>query len=88
MAGTWTVVFDWDCDGSTATAYWYVKADGSFTDSSGNAGTWTQAGKAIDMHYPVNQFDYIGKLHRQARRASGTIYHAVEGDMGCWKASR
>jgi len=88
IVGTWTVSFDWDCNGQPGTGTWFVQADGTFTDNSGNAGTWTQNGKAFNMHYPVNHFDYTGKLHKGGNKAAGIIYSAVDGDVGCWKATR
>ena len=38
VPGTWTLFYDWDCDGSYSKATMTLKADGTWTSSEGYNG--------------------------------------------------
>lgn len=80
LAGTWFVSYAW-YKGSVT---WYLREDGSFTDSLGASGTWLAEGQAFTLFCDGDAIFY-GKVE-STTRLSG--YLDCDGMTGSWSADR
>lgn len=87
LAGSWSLSFDWGCDGTYATSTWSIYEDGTCTDSVGNACLWTYDNGQFTLDYgrSVGAF-YSGMYNRTYGTLQGTM--SYNGVRGCWSATR
>jgi hypothetical protein len=83
--GTYTMTFDWGCDGSaTGTTSWTINSNGTWTVNGVNNGTWRLLGNHFQLTYAGISTIYQGTA----------IGNHIEGTMtsgastGCFKADK
>lgn len=88
IVGSWSMIYDWDCDGSVGTATWFVNADGTFRHHANGRvqGTWTQVDKKVKFTYNKGGTIYEGKVKADTT-IRGTML-LVSGHTGCFSAER
>jgi len=84
--GTWSMNYDWSCDGNDGTITWYLHSDGTFDTSTGYSGTWTQDGNLVTIVY-TSGTTYTGTISAAGTYMSGTMI-SHNGLTGCWDANR
>ena len=84
--GTWSMNYDWDCDGNDGNTTWYINSNGTFTTSSSYSGTWTQVGDQVTLVY-TSGTTYTGTINPAADSMSGTMISHLSA-TGCWTANR
>jgi hypothetical protein len=88
MSGAWRLIYDWNCDGSSAVDYWHISDNGTFTDEYGGYGTWGLSGDDFRLDYSnADRPVYLGTLSGD-NYMSGSIYSPTGSYWGCWNASR
>jgi len=84
--GTWTLNFDWGCDGSAAAAVWHIHSNGTFISNEGNNGNWNLKNRdEITLNYAIGTI-YGGTI--DGDRMDGTMTAAGSGATGCWTAQK
>jgi len=85
VVGTWNLIFDWNCDGTSGSTSITLNEGGSF---SGDSGNWTLDGSSITMVF-------IGSGVTATYRGTVTSDTHMEGTMnntygesGCWSANK
>lgn len=82
--GTWVMVYDWRCDGSTATVVWHIHSNGTYISSEGATGNWSVSKSSITLNYAGGTI-YGGEV--DGDKMSGTM-NDTKGVSGCWSAAR
>lgn len=82
--GTWTMTWDWDCNGSTGTDAMHIYSNGTF-NWGGSAGTWSVDGDDIVFNFSTGTV-YSGRVDDDIM--SGTMVSGGSGRTGCWSAYR
>ncbi|MGD8856349.1 MAG: CARDB domain-containing protein, partial [Chloroflexota bacterium] len=86
VPGDWSADQDWQCDGAADSVVITFNEDGSFTTSSGRAGTWGQNDNQILYTDSANGDQYSG--HIAGDHIAGTQITSDGSETGCWEASR
>jgi hypothetical protein len=86
VVGTWSLNYDWSCNGNDGTVTKYIYGDGTWEDSEGYSGTWTQVGNQVTIVY-TSGTTYTGTINAAATYMSGTMV-SYTGATGCWDANR
>jgi hypothetical protein len=87
IVGTWTLEWDWECDGEDGTADLYFHADNTwFIDyEDGLTGTWTLEGDQVTFVFSSGT-TYTGTVNSTGTEMEGTMVD-YDGITGCWTAS-
>ncbi len=85
MAGTWSLDYDWHCDGTDGTEVITINADGTWSGGGAN-GTWTLVGDQFTL-YLTNGTTYTGTVNPGYTYLVGTMVDYL-GITGCWEAVR
>ena len=88
VAGTWPLTFDWSCDGSSGTNFFYIYNDGTFyVGQEGSYGTWTLLENQITLVFSSGT-TYVGTVDSTWTRIEGTMESSSGESTGCWSAEK
>jgi hypothetical protein len=85
IVGSWSMTYDWFCDGADGTATWTINADGTFVSSGGSTGTWVQVDRKVTFNYSTGTV-YKGKV--KADITMKGKQRDTHGNTGCFSAVR
>jgi hypothetical protein len=87
MEGIWDISYDWLCDSiDIANTTVQFNTDGTFVDSEGRGGTWSQDNCNVDWVYD-NGTHYWGTMTTDGTSMEGEMLNSGGLD-GCWWANR
>ena len=81
VTGSWTLYFDWNCDGSYTSVGLTINANGTFT--TGSSGKWTQLEGMIEWKFDNTTTAYGGNVLGDAMVGSMSTFNGLDG---CWYA--
>ncbi len=87
VVGTWDKSYDWECNGNPGSVRDTLRADGTWSDSQGSSGTWTQTGDQYTQVF-TGGTTYRGTVNSLCSYMQGTMVVPSTGRTGCWNASR
>jgi hypothetical protein len=76
---TWTLYYDWDCDGTYSSATMTVNSDGTWTLSEGYSGLWVRRAGIFMFTFNNSETTYAGKLVGKAITGISTTFTGLEG---------
>jgi hypothetical protein len=79
VPGTWTLFYDWDCDGTYSSSTLTVNADGTFTSSAGFSGLWAQDAGMYIHTYNNSETTYAGNLASKSITGISTTFTGLTG---------
>lgn len=82
--GSWTLYYDWFCDGTPGVTSLSLNPDNTFTTGQAESGTWTQTNNQIDFTFTGGTV-YTGYI---AGAVMAGTSDAGGGQIGCWEALR
>ena len=85
IPGTWTLFYDWGCDGSYSQTSITFNANGTFSTGSGNSGNWSQGSGMILWKYSTSNTCYGGNFASQAMVGISSTFGGLNG---CWYATQ
>lgn len=85
IPGTWTLFYDWDCDGTYSQTSINFNANGTFSTGEGSSGKWMQASGMILWKFNGIDTCYGGNF---ASKAMVGISSTFGGLNGCWYATQ
>ncbi len=86
ILGTWTLYYDWDCDGEDGSTDITFYDDFTFSIGGEVLGTWYTSGDYVEFIFDeLPSSDYIGTLYSDGTYMDGSMDNQ-DGDSGCWYA--
>jgi hypothetical protein len=79
MEGTWTLFYDWDCDGSYSSASMTLSANGTWTSSEGYSGPWVQVGGMFIFTFDSSKTTYAGNVASKSVTGVMTTFSGLNG---------
>ena len=79
VPGNWTLFYDWDCDGTYSSATMTVNTDGTFTNSQGYRGLWTQDAGMFMFTFDDIETTYAGNLASKSITGTSTTFSGLNG---------
>jgi subtilisin family serine protease len=79
VAGNWTLFYDWLCDGTYNTATMTVNTDGTWTNSEGSTGLWTQDAGLFTFTFDDLETTYAGNLASKSITGTSTTFTGLNG---------
>jgi hypothetical protein len=84
IVGTWTFHYSWGCNGVYFQDKVTFNSDGTFADSQGGAGNWSEDPGMMELQYnPPLRTNYSGNVQGNAMVGMSTTVSWFEG---CWYA--
>lgn len=84
IVGKWTFHYSWGCNGTYFQDEVTFKADGTFADSQGHGGNWSEDPGMMELQYtPPIRTTYAGNVQGNAMVGISSTF---EGFKGCWYA--
>jgi hypothetical protein len=80
LPGTWTMYFDWTCNGGYGNTPMTINANGTWTSGEGYSGVWVQAAGMVIFDFSGGTI-YCGNLASQSITG---ISRASTGAVGCF----
>jgi hypothetical protein len=79
VTGTWTLFYDWDCDGSYSSTTFTVNNDGTFTSGGGLNGLWVQIAGMFVFTFNNSETTYSGNLASKSITGVSTTFSGLNG---------
>ena len=79
VAGNWTLFYDWFCDGTYNSATMTVNTDGTWTNSEGDSGLWTQDAGLFTFTFDGLETTYAGNLASKSITGTSTTFTGLNG---------
>jgi len=86
MFGSWSLNFDWYCDGTYGNTTLQLNPNNTFSTNDGGNGAWSMSGNQCTIAYS-NGTTYWGTVNASFTYMNGTMTD-YDGDTGCWNANR
>lgn len=81
VAGSWTLSFDWGCDGSYSTTSFTAAANGTWSSGGGYTGLWVSVAGMLTYTFDDSETTYSGVM--AAKSVTG-IQTTFTGTNGCF----
>ena len=82
VAGNWTLFYDWFCDGTYNSATMTVNTDGTWTNSEGASGLWTQDAGLFTFTFDGLETTYAGNLASKSITGTSTTFWSAKSTAG------
>lgn len=79
VAGSWTLGYDWGCDGSYTTASFTANADGTWRTDRGYTGLWVTVAGMLTFTFDDSETTYSGTLAGRSVTGMQTTFTGVDG---------
>jgi hypothetical protein len=84
IVGKWTFHYSWGCNGTYIQDEVTFNANGTFADSQGHGGNWSEDPGMMELQYtPPIRTTYAGNVQGNAMVGISSTF---EGLQGCWYA--
>lgn len=84
IVGTWTFHYSWGCNGVYFQDQVTFNPDGTFADSQGGEGNWSEDPGMMELQYsPPIRTNYSGNVQGSAMVGISTTFTGLQG---CWYA--
>ncbi|MGH3988736.1 MAG: hypothetical protein ACRDTZ_15705 [Pseudonocardiaceae bacterium] len=77
--GSWTLFYDWDCDGSYSSTSMSVDTNGTFTIGEGASGLWVQGAGMTIFTFNDLETTYAGNLASKSVTGISTTFSGLNG---------
>ena len=79
VPGSWTLFYDWNCDGSYSKTDMTVNADGTWTSGEGYSGPWVQVAGMFMFTFNNSETTYAGNLASKSITGISTTFGGLNG---------
>jgi hypothetical protein len=78
-AGSWTLFYDWGCDGGYGSTPMTVNGDGTWTVDEGYSGLWVEVAGMFMFTFNDSETTYAGTLASQSVTGISTTFSGLTG---------
>ena len=79
IPGSWTLYYDWGCDGGYGSTPMTINADGTWSNGEGYNGQWVAAAGELMFQFSNSQVTYAGNLASQSVTGISSTFSGLTG---------
>lgn len=79
VTGSWTLFYDWNCDGSYSSTSMTVNPGGTWTNGEGHSGLWVQSAGMFMFTFNNSETTYAGNLASKSITGISTTFAGLNG---------
>lgn len=79
VPGTWTVAYDWECDGSFSSTRMTVNPNRTWVSDEGYTGKWIREAGIFIFNFDVSRTTYSGNIASKSITGINTTFRGLKG---------